>query len=292
LAFCEEESNGDILVFVIEGAKSEDYASAIDTFKKYSINYKLVTVNKKGITNEELNKHLFKEVNGNQMPQFKVLVFPNGRVSYNRADYSRSEDSDWQSAIKYDQWELFYDYSRNYDARLVFLNEYPSNYTSTELVQEYKGDQAKKMYQTKQVIIPEKNIDEEQTLIDAKLTTEGIYHFPAKIVNLGNGVKAEPLLYFGENEDFPEKSIAAVTVDNKDAQYVAFFMAFGEWSKDSTALNVVWLSWATGKDFRLLSGNQKSSEDAIKENSAFGFNKFEIFLAVVTAIVPLIITLY
>jgi len=133
----------------------------------------LVTVNKKGITNEELNKHLFKEVNGNQMPQFKVLVFPNGRVSYNRADYSRSEDSDWQSAIKYDQWELFYDYSRNYDARLVFLNEYPSNYTSTELVQEYKGDQAKKMYQTKQVIIPEKNIDEEQTLIDAKLTTEG-----------------------------------------------------------------------------------------------------------------------
>jgi len=37
LAFCEEESNGDILVFVIEGAKSEDYASAIDTFKKYSV---------------------------------------------------------------------------------------------------------------------------------------------------------------------------------------------------------------------------------------------------------------
>ena len=30
-----------------------------------------------------------------------------------------------------------------------------------------------------------------------------------------------------KNEDFPEQSIAAVSVDNNGAQYVAFFMAFG-----------------------------------------------------------------
>jgi len=68
---------------------------------------------------------------------------------------------------------MFYDYSRNFDTRLVFLNEYPSNYTSTELIQEYKGEEAKKMYQSNQVIIPEEGINEEETLKNAKLTTEG-----------------------------------------------------------------------------------------------------------------------
>jgi len=54
-----------------------------------------------------------------------------------------------------------------------------------------------------------------------------IYHFPARIVDLGNGVTADPILYFGENQEFPEKSVAAVSVNNNGAQYIAFFMAFG-----------------------------------------------------------------
>jgi len=292
LAFCKEDAEADILVFVIDGSQSNDYASAIQTFKKYDISHNVVSIQKTGISNEELENYLYKEVDGQKLPKYKVLVFPNGRVSYDRADYSRTENSDWQSALKYEQWEMFYDYSRNFDTRLVFLNEYPSNYTSTELIHEYKGDEAKKMYQSNQVIIPEEGINEEETLKNAKLTTEGIYHFPARIVDLGNGVTADPILYFGENQEFPEKSVAAVSVNNNGAQYIAFFMAFGEWSKDSTALNIVWLTWATEKDLKHLSGKQISTEDALKESSAQGLNKFEIILAAVATAITLIITIF
>lgn len=41
-------------------------------------------------------------------------------------------------------------------------------------------------------------------------------------------VKVENLLYFEANKDFPEETLAAVTVDNDGAQYAAFFMAFGK----------------------------------------------------------------
>ncbi len=76
--------------------------------------------------------------------------------------------------MKYDQWEILYDYSRNYDARLVFLNEYPSNYTSTELAHNNKDEEeAKKSYQLKQIIAAEKGVTEEKTINSSSFTTEG-----------------------------------------------------------------------------------------------------------------------
>ena len=99
------------------------------------------------------------------------MVFPNGRVGY---DYSKTSDSDWKSAINYNQWEIIYDYSRNFDVRLVFLNEYPSNYTSTELAYNYDNEEkAKKAYQIKQAIIAEKGVTEENTINSSGFITEG-----------------------------------------------------------------------------------------------------------------------
>jgi len=37
LAFGKEDAEADILVFVIDGSQSNDYASAIQTFKKYDV---------------------------------------------------------------------------------------------------------------------------------------------------------------------------------------------------------------------------------------------------------------
>ena len=99
-------------------------------------------------------------------------MFPNGRVSYDRADYSRTENSDWQSALKYEQWEMFYDYSRNFDTRLVFLNEYPSNYTGTTLYKTFEPEEAKIKYQSVQSIKSEPNIIYSEAVNESKLDTK------------------------------------------------------------------------------------------------------------------------
>jgi len=122
-----------------------------------------------------LENNLFNYDNtGGKIPKYKVLVFPNGRISFDHADYSLTSQSDWQSALQFDQWELFYDYSRTFGARLVFLNEYPSNYTSTALYHEYNGDEAITKYQLKQKIIAEKGVIEEATINESILTTSGL----------------------------------------------------------------------------------------------------------------------
>ncbi|OUM58693.1 hypothetical protein PIROE2DRAFT_15958 [Piromyces sp. E2] len=133
-----------------------------------------MSISENGISTEDLENKLFKfNYAGQKEPKYKVLVFPNGRISYDHADYSITTQSDWQSALVYDQWEFLYDYSRTYGARLVFLNEYPSNYTSTALYNEYSGDEAKIKYQLKQKIIAEKGITEEGTINKSEFTTSG-----------------------------------------------------------------------------------------------------------------------
>ncbi|ORX51382.1 hypothetical protein BCR36DRAFT_411849 [Piromyces finnis] len=269
IIYGKNDDPSEILVLTTESnGNTGDYASAMQTFIKYEIPYNVISISQGGISNEELENNLFTISNtGSKIPKYKVLVFPNGRISYDHADYSQTSQSDWQSALRYDQWELFYDYSRSYGARLVFLNEYPSNYTSTSLYREFNEEEAKINYQLKQRIIAEKGITEEETINNSILTTSGIYHFPAKIVDYGNGVTAEPLLYFGETLNYPEKTVAAVTVNNNGALYVAFFMAFGEWSSTSTALNIVWLTWATQKDLKYTSNKKVTTKEAIEENS-------------------------
>ncbi|ORX51381.1 hypothetical protein BCR36DRAFT_325511 [Piromyces finnis] len=290
VAFCEDVTS-DFLVITIENDSSNDYASAIKTFKQYDIPYNVFKIPKSGVSNEELDKQIYCTLsNGEKAAKYKVIVFPNGRVSYNHAE--SQSGSNWQSALTYDQWEYFYDYSRNYSSRLVFLNEYPSNYTSTRVYKEYKDEEAERVYQQKQILIAQEDISEAETINNSNLSTEGIYHFPAVIVDENNGISVEPLLFFSENSDIPEKTVAAVLVDNNGAQYAAFFMAFGEWSKDSTALNIVWLTWSTNKDFKHISGTQKTSEDAIKENGVKDYNKYEIIFVLITTVLTIIMTVF
>jgi len=105
-------------------------------------------------------------------------------------------------------------------------------------------------------------------------------------------LKVESLLYFEANKDFPEETVAAVTVDNDGAQYAAFFMAFGDWSTTSSVLNVVWLTWAFEKDFRFLSGLHQNTEQVIKESSGSGKStKIEILVVTLSTIFTIIYNL-
>jgi len=296
----KDDEMPEILVLTTESeGTTGDCASALKTFSKYEVPYHIISISQSGITDNDLEKNLFDVTStGEKLPKYKVIVFPNGRISYDLADYSLTTQSDWQSALKNDQWEYFYQYSRNYGARLVFLNEYPSNYTGTVLYHEYVGDEAKIKYQLKQQIIAEKGIPEEQTINESILTTSGIYHFPAKIVDNHNGITAKPLLYFSPTNNFPEQTVAAVTVDNNGAQYVAFFMAFGEWSTTSTALNVIWLTWATQKDLKYTSNKQVTTKEAIEENSynsdsagSRKYGKFEVFLVTISTLIAIVFNL-
>jgi len=254
--------------------------------KNYNINYDRLLVKRSGILDEEIDKALFFNINGTALPKYSVLVFPDGRVSYDAAN-PRTGNSNWQSAIKPNQWERFYNYSRNYDSRLVFLNEYPSNYTGTKLYKEFESSEAELKYQSIQNIKSELDISDAKAINESNLNTKEIYHYPAVIDTHSSkkDFKVEKLLYFEPNDDFPEETLAAVTVDNKGAQYVAFFMAFGDWSKTSSVLNIVWLSWAVEKDFKFISGNHIDTAQGIKETSGSGNSlTLEILLMILSTI--------
>jgi len=70
-------------------------------------------------------------------------------------------------------------------------------------------------------------------------------------------------------------------------------MGFGGWSRLSNALNVIWLSWATEKDFKLLSGKQLTSEDAINQISASDkTTKLEVLFVTLTTLFTIFATLF
>jgi len=293
--------DADILIVTIDNSKdnnikynSTSYDSITATMKKYLINSHKLSVPTIGILDSDIDEALYIKVNNATFPKYKVIVFPDGRVSYD-ASNPNSGNSTWQSAIKPSQWEKFYEYSRNYNTRLVFLNEYPSNYTGTTLYQKLEPDEAIKKYQSVQNIKSEPDIIYAEVVNESKLDTKEIYHYPAIIdqkVIKKSKLKVESLLYFEANKDFPEETVAAVTVDNDGAQYAAFFMAFGDWSTTSSVLNVVWLTWAFEKDFRFLSGLHQNTEQVIKESSGSGKStKIEILVVTLSTIFTIIYNL-
>ncbi|ORX51383.1 hypothetical protein BCR36DRAFT_411850 [Piromyces finnis] len=239
-----QQLNKNILIVTTDDNESEDLAtnSILETMEKYSINRHRIKIKKSGILDEDLHNALYDD-NGNA--KYKAIVFPNGRISYN-------DDDIWTSAIKPLQWEEIYQYSRSFGSRLVFLNEYPSNYTATML---YSDNDNNNIFTSLQKISAAPGTTGAEAINSANLDTNNIYHFPAKLQNTET-VFAEPLLYFNENDVLPEKTIAAVSVNNAGAKYAAYFMAFGGWSKTSHALNILWLSWATEMDLKDLSSTQ------------------------------------
>jgi len=253
--------NAEIAMVIIEDADKDNYSSAVKTCEDYKIQYDQITIPKDGYK-DNIENLFYENVNGNLQPKYSVLVFPNGRVSYKNG-------KTWKSAITDEQWLQIEGYARTNDARLVFLNEYPSTATGTKLYKECSGESDCKFDLTHKVIA-DKNIVLAETVNEVNLVVDkNIYHVPAAIdtnIQGKDNVSIEPVMYFSPAEpDYPENTVAAVTVNKNGAKLIAFYMAFGNWSKESSALNVVWLSWATGKDLKHLNGGSIDSNDALKD---------------------------
>jgi len=251
---CQKAGNG-IGIFTVEGDSVDAYNSINQLLKQYNLKYDVETVKipKKGVNDNQLNNYLYKK----GTPKYKAIVFPNGKVPYNK-------HGNWTSALKDPQWNTFYDYSRKHGSRLVFLNEFPSAFTGTNVHPTYSTNS--QLCTARQRITAAPGTPHEQIINNQlNLNTEGIYHYFPIIENAQN-VTTKPLLYFEPNEQITDRTVAAVEVDNAGAKISAYFLAFGDWSNTSKVLNILWMSWATEQDFKMLSADQISTEQALLQN--------------------------
>jgi len=279
-------SNAEVAMVIIEDADKDNYSSAIKTCTDYKIEYDPITIPKDGYK-DNIENLFYNNVDGKLQPKYTVLVFPNGRVSY-------KDGKTWTSAITDAQWDQIEGYARNNDVRLVFLNEYPSTATGTKLYKACDGSDCK-FDLTHKVIADEQNLPLGDTVNSVNLVVnENIYHVPAAI-DPTQGMEVIPVMYFSPAEpDYPEQTVAAVTVNKNGAKLIAFYMAFGEWSKESSALNVVWLSWATGKDLKHLNGGSYDSNGALQDAASGDVksNSLEIVFVTLATLFTILATLF
>ncbi|OUM69540.1 hypothetical protein PIROE2DRAFT_19661 [Piromyces sp. E2] len=235
--------------------QNQGLESVRTTLEKFSVSANKYEISPEGVSTEDLQKILYDK---NNKGRYKAIIFPNGRVSY-----SNGGDV-WSSAIRPDQWKVFTDYSAQTKNKIVYLNEYPSNNTGTELAYDFTGNPLN--YKVPQPIIIEDGMIGADELNKLELTTEETWHFPAKITpNAPGFTVVEPLMYFGPNNVAPEQTIGAVACETAEgAKTAAFFTSFGSWSRVSAALNIYWLTWVYEMDFSKISEAQYSTEDAIR----------------------------
>ncbi|OUM58692.1 hypothetical protein PIROE2DRAFT_15957 [Piromyces sp. E2] len=253
---CQEASKRIVIMTIDDGGDTSAFQSISEIVIKYGIDATNVKIPKGGVSDQQLHDVLY-DSTGN--PKYKALVFPNGRISFNNG-------GQWKSAITDSQWETIYEYSRTYGSRVVFLNEYPSIYTGTKIPEDLINSNNVNVYTSQQTITAAPGSQYADIINTANLNTYNIYHFPAIIENTQN-VTAQPLLYFEPNSSYGEKTVAAVEVDYAGAKFSAYHMAFGQWSKTSKTLNILWISWATELDLKTLSSSEITTEEALKENS-------------------------
>jgi len=127
------------------------------------IEYDPITIPKDGYK-DNIENLFYNNVDGKLQPKYTVLVFPNGRVSYKNG-------KTWKSAITDEQWLQIEGYARTNDARLVFLNEYPSTATGTKLYKECSGESDCKFDLTHKVIA-DKNIVLAETVNEVNLVVD------------------------------------------------------------------------------------------------------------------------
>ncbi|ORX51385.1 hypothetical protein BCR36DRAFT_287885 [Piromyces finnis] len=262
-----DKCKADILIVTtqnLDAFQNEGYNSVVNTLTKFSVPANKLSIDPNGVDTTYIRNVLYRN---NDEGRYKAIVFPNGRVSYN------SGGDQWVSAIRPDQWLLFDEYSAVTGSRIVYLNEYPSNNTATELAYDFKGDQASNFKIAQKISFPEDSSSFIEDLKDIELNTQDTWHFPAKIEDeskykVDGFDSVEPLLYFeSAGETIPEKTIAAVACERQGSIYAGFFTSFGSWSKTAAALNIYWLTWALNTDFSKISDAHISTEKALDMSS-------------------------
>jgi len=247
----------DILIITTDQT-SDGFKSVRNTLDKLKISTNQLIIPKEGVADDRFLYFLYENPTTLEGARYSAIVFPNGRVSY---DNGKINEPSWESAIKPNQWDIFNNYSAKTQSRIVFLNEYPSNYTGTKLLYDNPV-----YYRSLQNYSFDENADLFVSSKEDNLNTEEIWHYQAKLLSDRDLKKSgfsnvEPLLYFEPSENVPEKSVAAVDGYYNDARFLAFYTGFGEWSSVSNKLNVFWITWFFG-DISHISDAHITSEEA------------------------------
>lgn len=252
-----DDKDAEIVLFVNKDADEKDIASTLKIFEEYQIPYTQKEFSKDGYSGN------FDFLYRDGQPRFHALVFPNGRVTF-RGD----SDVAWKSTLTDDQWFTIEQYARDTQARIVYLNEFPHELTCTQVYNDY-GDNNPGFFDVIQTVEAAEGTSMADEINELKFTTEGIHHYPAVANPKTPDCKVEPMLYFSpEMQLYPERTWAAVTAERDGLEMLAFYLAFGEWSRASNTLNVIWLQWALRKDLKQIATTGDTTKSAFGKASA------------------------
>ncbi|ORX77844.1 hypothetical protein BCR32DRAFT_295359 [Anaeromyces robustus] len=276
-----DDPSSEIVLFVNKDANEKDISSTLMIFEEYQIPYTLKEFSKDGYTGNF--DFLYKD----GQPRFHALVFPNGRVAY-------KGNEAWKSSLTDEQWAQLEDYAKQSEARIVYLNEYPHELTCTQVYHSYGETNPNSFDDVQQVTAPASTSMAEE-INGLNFDTKDIHHYPAEAnPNTVNTCEVEPLLFFEKQlPNFPEQTWAAVTAKRDGLEMIAFYLAFGDWSKASTALNIIWLEWALGKNFKQIATTGDDTKSAFgKTSDANVSTAAGVILVTLSTLFTMIVTLF
>ncbi|ORX64564.1 hypothetical protein BCR32DRAFT_273068 [Anaeromyces robustus] len=278
----DDGAGAEIVIFVNKDGNESEYASAIKTFNDYQIPYVRKEFSKDGYSGTF--DFLYKD----GQARFSALVFPNGRVTF-RGD----GDVAWKSTLTDDQWNTIEQYARDTQARIVYLNEFPHELTCTQVYNDY-GDNNPGYFDVVQTVEAAEGTSMADEINELKMTTEGIHHYPAVNNPKTPDCKVEPMLYFApEMQIYPERTYAAVTAERDGLEMLAFYLAFGDWSRASNTLNVIWLQWALRKDLKQIATTGDTTKTAFgKASAADKTTTAGVLLITLSTIFTIFVTLF
>ncbi|QSZ30268.1 hypothetical protein DSL72_004790 [Monilinia vaccinii-corymbosi] len=147
----------------------------------------------------------------------------------------------YQSALTADQWQTIYNYQASFRVRVVRLDSYPSATFGTQALGSCCNTNVEQL-----VHISDNSAFPNAGLrTGATMSTKGIYHYPAQIIN---STLAKEFLQLGASSDglFTGTSTAGVINNIGGREQMVFYIPFAtDWSATSTWLQHAWIDWGT-----------------------------------------------
>ncbi|KAL2067475.1 hypothetical protein VTL71DRAFT_1900 [Oculimacula yallundae] len=208
---------------------ARDLASAYSAYSSLNdrgIPYSILVVPQTGESLPSLNDTA---THGN----FGLIVIMS-EVSYNYGDNL------FKSALTPAQWQQLYNYQVAFGVRMVRLDVAPSTTTGTQSLGSCCGNGIQLVSITNSTSFPGAGLK-----VGAGVTTKGLYHYPAKIID--PSIAVEIAQFSASAEDGFNSTSTAAVINNIDGrQQMVFFLPFNvQWSLASNLLQHAWVHWAT-----------------------------------------------
>ncbi|KAH6719343.1 hypothetical protein BKA61DRAFT_731797 [Leptodontidium sp. MPI-SDFR-AT-0119] len=161
-------------------------------------------------------------------------------VIMSEVSYNYGSTKGFQSALTPAQWQQLYNYQVAFGVRMVRLDVAPSATTGTQSLGSCCGTGVQLVSISNSTLFPGAGLK-----VGAGVTTKGLYHYPAKIIN--SSMAFEIAQFSASAEDgFNSTSTAAVINEIDGRQQMVFYLPFNvQWSLASNLLQHAWVHWAT-----------------------------------------------